>query len=391
MRLPPKDTPGVAVGTMGRMRRAGPVPLLRLRCSSPSWPRTGAGPRIRHRSSWCSRSRGRSTGRCSTTSTTGCVGPSATARSWCCSSTRSGTLDQDGVALADRGRGPRRAGHRVGGSGAGPKASGAGLLLMYASSLAGGRARARRRDRCTRSTWLHPEDRPPDLDTRRSKGGSMLGARTPTLDCARRGRCTAAEAIDLGIATEAAYVGPGAPRRIDGQTVQTPRGPVTLADAHRDHRAEAKRGHGRRPVRQPRADPAGAPRRGDAVDGLLPARDRARGARLRTHPAGVRLRGVRGRRDAGAWPRTGSRSRRRAWVGMALLLGGIGLMTLDVRLRKLGRLHVRSGGGIRRWVGPRVERDVGHAIAISPWLIGGAVVASTPLLRVRADRGDPVA
>ena len=63
------------------------------------------------------------------------------------------------------------------------------------------------------------------------------------------------------------------------------------------------------------------------------------------------------------------------WPGMALLLLGIGLMTLDVRLRRLGvftwlGLAAFAGGSVLAW------NQVAPAIAISPWLIGGAVVAS---------------
>ncbi len=63
------------------------------------------------------------------------------------------------------------------------------------------------------------------------------------------------------------------------------------------------------------------------------------------------------------------------WPGMALLLLGIGLMTLDVHCAGSG---CSRGSGSRRspaarsWPGTRWRR----AIAISPWLIGGAVVAS---------------
>ena len=61
---------------------------------------------------------------------------------------------------------------------------------------------------------------------------------------------------------------------------------------------------------------------------------------------------------------------------MALLLGGVGLMMLDVRMRRLGLLHGGWGwsrsplGSVLAWKG------VAPAIEISPWLIGGAVVAS---------------
>jgi membrane-bound serine protease (ClpP class) len=63
------------------------------------------------------------------------------------------------------------------------------------------------------------------------------------------------------------------------------------------------------------------------------------------------------------------------WLGLALLVGGIGLMTLDVRARNLGALTAIglvsfAVGSVIAW------RGMAAAIRISPWLIGGAVVAS---------------
>jgi membrane-bound serine protease (ClpP class) len=62
-------------------------------------------------------------------------------------------------------------------------------------------------------------------------------------------------------------------------------------------------------------------------------------------------------------------------VGILLLVGGIGFMTLDVRLRNLGMLSAAGlvafgAGSVLAWSG------VADAIALSPWLIGGAVLAS---------------
>jgi membrane-bound serine protease (ClpP class) len=63
--------------------------------------------------------------------------------------------------------------------------------------------------------------------------------------------------------------------------------------------------------------------------------------------------------------------------GLALLVGGISLLVLDVRLRRLGPLTVVgmaafTAGSIVTWSG------LGEAIHLSPWLIGG-VVAGTVL------------
>ena len=43
-----------------------------------------------------------------------------------------------------------------------------------------------------------------------------------------------------------------------------------------------------------------------------------------------------------------------SWLGMALLLGGIGLLTLDVRLRKLGPLSAAGLDRVRRRLGARL-------------------------------------
>jgi membrane-bound serine protease (ClpP class) len=63
------------------------------------------------------------------------------------------------------------------------------------------------------------------------------------------------------------------------------------------------------------------------------------------------------------------------WPGMLLLVGGVGLMMLDVRIRNLGLftalgLLAFAAGSVLAWHG------VADAIQISPWLIGGATVAS---------------
>jgi membrane-bound serine protease (ClpP class) len=63
------------------------------------------------------------------------------------------------------------------------------------------------------------------------------------------------------------------------------------------------------------------------------------------------------------------------WPGLVLLLGGIALMVADVLVRRLGAL---TALGLAAFLGGSLLafRDVADAIRISPWLIGGAVVAS---------------
>jgi membrane-bound serine protease (ClpP class) len=64
-----------------------------------------------------------------------------------------------------------------------------------------------------------------------------------------------------------------------------------------------------------------------------------------------------------------------SWPGFLLLIGGVGAMVLDVRLRRLGPLTAIGlvafgAGSVLAWLG------VAEELQISPWLIGGAVVAS---------------
>jgi membrane-bound serine protease (ClpP class) len=64
-----------------------------------------------------------------------------------------------------------------------------------------------------------------------------------------------------------------------------------------------------------------------------------------------------------------------SWPGFLLLIGGVGAMVLDVRVRRLGPLTAIGlaaflAGSILAW------RGVAPDLRISPWLIGGAVVAS---------------
>jgi membrane-bound serine protease (ClpP class) len=64
-----------------------------------------------------------------------------------------------------------------------------------------------------------------------------------------------------------------------------------------------------------------------------------------------------------------------SWLGFLLLVGGVASMVVDVRVRRLGPLTAVglaafTAGSILAW------RGVAPDLRISPWLIGGAVVAS---------------
>jgi membrane-bound serine protease (ClpP class) len=64
-----------------------------------------------------------------------------------------------------------------------------------------------------------------------------------------------------------------------------------------------------------------------------------------------------------------------SWLGLVLVVGGVGLMTTDVVVRRLGSLTVLgliafSAGSLLMF------RGVSDAIRVSPWLIGASTVAS---------------
>lgn len=64
-----------------------------------------------------------------------------------------------------------------------------------------------------------------------------------------------------------------------------------------------------------------------------------------------------------------------SWLGLALLVGGVGLLTADVLVRRLGVLT--AAGLLAFAVGSVLTfRGVSEQIRVSPWLVGGATVAS---------------
>ena len=282
----------------------------------------------------------------------------------------SGTLGQDGVALAQRvvdldvpvlaWVGPTPA-----------TAAGAGMLLMYASSLAGV-APGSQTGPLEPVDLLHPDDVPADLDAtiegwidERGKDTQLERTDEPL---------PAADAIELGVASAAATSVTGFLAEVDGQTVQTPSGPVTLDTRIATSEAEAEEG-----TVALRFDNLGPIQRvahaistPSMVYFLLVFGLAALAFEL-TQPgfgfAGFAGVGLLALAVYGLFVVPPS------ILGMALLLGGIGLMTLDVRLRNLGLLTAAgllafAAGSVLAWSG------VADAIRISPWLIVGAVVAS---------------
>jgi len=282
----------------------------------------------------------------------------------------SGTLGQDGVALAQRvvdldvpvlaWVGPTPA-----------TAAGAGMLLMYASSLAGV-APGSQTGPLEPVDLLHPDDVPADLDATIEGWIEERGKDTQLERTAEP--LPAADAIELGIASAAATSVTGFLAEVDGQTVQTPSGPITLDTRIATSEAEAEEG-----TVALRFDNLGPIQRvahaistPSMVYFLLVFGLAALAFEI-TQPgfgfagfAGVGLLALAVYGLLVVPP---------SILGMALLLGGIGLMILDVRLRNLGLLTAAgllafAAGSALAWSG------VADAIRISPWLIAGAVAAS---------------
>jgi membrane-bound serine protease (ClpP class) len=282
----------------------------------------------------------------------------------------SGTLDQDGVALAQRIAaldvpvlawvGPTPA-----------RASGAGMLLMYASSLAGV-APGSQTGPLQPLELLNPGDDPPDLEATIQ---GWLDDRGKDTRLERTDEALpAADAIELGIASVAAPTVTGFLDEVDGLTVQTPDGPVTLETHIATDEAEAEQG-----TVALRFDNLGPIQRvahaiatPSMVYVLLVLGLGALAFEI-TQPgfgfagfAGVGLLALAG---YGLWVAPPS------LPGAVLLLGGIGLMVFDVHRRSLGWL---TGVGLVAFAAGSVVAwsRVAGPIRISPWLIGGAVVAS---------------
>ena len=282
-----------------------------------------------------------------------------------------GTLDQDGVALAERvaalsvpvitwvGPAPARA-------------SGAGLLLMYASSLAAV-SPGSQTGPLSPIDLAHPDVQPAGLhDT--IAGWILARGKNTDIDWNDR-PLDGAEARHRDIAQVAALSIPDLLDRIDGRTVQTPNGPVVLHTRIATTDQEAQQ-QGTVDIRFENLGPVKRVLHGVAspsmVYFLLVLALAALAFEL-TQPGfgfagfmglGMLALGVYGLTVVPV-----------NWLGLALLVGGIGVMTLDVRARNLGALTAIglvgfAVGSVLAW------RGMASAIRISPWLIGGAVVAS---------------
>ncbi len=284
----------------------------------------------------------------------------------------SGTIGEDGVALADKvaslpvpvltWTGPVPA-----------RASGAGLLLMYAASLAGV-APGSQTGPLTPLDLRDPTAAPPDLNATIDR---WLAARGRTIDRSNEEHAlTAQQALDGGYATVADPSVLGFLDKVDQTQVQTPGGPVTLHTKIATTEQQIQQTGGVQ-IRFIEPGPVKRVQHGVASPTMvyvLLILGIACLAFEMTQPgfgfagfAGVFLLVLAG---YGIWivPPT-------SWLGAALFLLGIGLLGLDVRLRRLGPL---TGLGLLVFLAGSLllYRGVAEPIRISPWLIGGAVVAS---------------
>jgi membrane-bound serine protease (ClpP class) len=282
-----------------------------------------------------------------------------------------GMLGQNGLALAERVArlevpvltwvGPVPA-----------KASGGGVLLMLASSLAGVSPGSQTGPLLPVDV-LHPGEGAEGLRTRIEGWLEARGREDVDLDALAR-PLAARDALASEAAQVAAYTVPGFLRAVDGMTVRTPAGAVVLRTRVATTPAEA----GERTVDLRFEEPGVIGRVAHAVATpsmvyFLLVLGLAAIAFELTQP-GFGFAGFSGLALVllAAYGLTVAVP---SWPGLGLLLLGIGLLVLDVRLRSLAwptwaGLAAFGAGSILAW------RHVDASIGISPWLIGGAVLAS---------------
>ena len=281
-----------------------------------------------------------------------------------------GALGQDGIGLAER---VARAEVPVL-AWVGPvpaTASGAGLLVMLSSSLAAV-APGSQTGPLLPIDVLRPAAAHVDLDGRIDR---WLAEREREVDrTVLRRPLTAQQAIDAGIAEVAAYTVPQLLRAVDGMTVRTASGDVRLETRVATTEGEAAE----RTVDMRFEEPGVLTRTLHAVATpsmvyVLLVLGLAALAFELTQPGfgfagfgGIALVGLAIYGLTIATP---------SWPWFALLLLGIGSLMVDVRLRSLSwptwvGLGAFGVGSVLAW------GHVDPSVRISPWLIGGAIVAS---------------
>ena len=252
------------------------------------------------------------------------------------------------------------------------RASGAGMLLMDAASLASVAPGSQTGPRDP-VNLLHPEAAPPDLDATIQ---GWLEARGRTVDLSHQNEAMpAAQAIQYRFAEKAATSVIDLLNQVDGETVQTADGPWTLDTKVAMTDADTQQGVG---VNIRFIEPGILVRAAHAVSTptmvyVLIVLGLACVAFELTQPgfgfagfSGLFLTGL------GVYGATVAVP---SWPGALLVLAGIAAMVQDLRWRRLG---VLTYGGLVAFAAGSflVYGGVADAIRISPWLIVGAVVAS---------------
>ena len=282
-----------------------------------------------------------------------------------------GSLGQDGIALGDAiatmnvpvitWTGPEPA-----------KAAGAGALLMQAATIAAVGPGSQ-------TGPLYPLDlahagERPDVTVALARWADLHNRTAPDLSVIADTGIAAQPAIDAGLASFGALSVPDLLDQLDGQTVQVQGNPFIFHTHVATNAAEAKAGTV--DIRFNNMGPldrmlhwASSP----SVIFLLLLLGLAGVAFELTQPGF----GFAGFAGAGmlALAVYGLTVVPVSWLGLAMLLGGVGLMVLDVRTANLGPLSVigLAAFGVGSWL---AWHGVGPAIRLSPWLLGFAVVAS---------------
>lgn len=251
------------------------------------------------------------------------------------------------------------------------RASGAGLLLMYASSLAAV-SPGSQTGPLYPIDLAHPQDRPAGLQATIQ---GWIDARGKQTDITWRDRpLDGAEARHRDIAQVAATSIPDLLDIIDGRTAQTPAGSVVLHTRVATTEAQARQGTVE--IRFENLGPVDRILHGVAsptmVYVLMVLALAALAFELTQQGFGFAGFSGLGMLALAIYGLTVVPP---SWPWFAMMVAGIGLMVVDVRLRNLGPA---SGLGLVAFaVGSWLAwHGVAAAIRVSPWLIGGAVAAS---------------
>ena len=250
------------------------------------------------------------------------------------------------------------------------KASGAGMLLLLASSLSAV-APGSQTGPLDPVDLLHPDERPPGLD---AQIDAWLSARGRTVDRSHENDAmNGDQAIRYGFAETYASSVVELLDQVDGTSVPTAAGPVVLQTHVATTDADAQAGRG---VTVTFGEPGPVKRVEHAVASpsmiyfLLVFGLSCLAFEL-TQPgfgfagfAGLFLLGL-ALYGITVVPPT--------WYGLLVFLAGLGALSLDVRLRRFGPLT--WGGTVVFAIGSfLLYGQVAHAIRISPWLIAGATL-----------------